>query len=94
VYFSVASGWEIIVKEGRGRLDLPEPARTLIPRLLSQNEFVVLPVHLTHALKLIDLPGFHRDPFDRILVAQALEEGLSLVTADEQIRRYPVRTLW
>src|SRR5207237_566770 len=45
VYFSVASGWEIIVKEGRGRLDLPEPARTLIPRLLSQNEFVDLPVH-------------------------------------------------
>ncbi len=94
MFFSVASGWEIVTKEATGRLRLAEPARQLIPEQLEANGFLVLPLLLEHALRAGGLPGHHRDPFDRLLVAQAMVEGLSLVTADDQVRRYPVRTIW
>jgi PIN domain nuclease of toxin-antitoxin system len=65
-----------------------------VPRQLHANGFQALPIRLEHALRVHRLPDYHRDPFDRLLIAQALEGGLTLVTADAQMARYPVRTLW
>ncbi len=75
-------------------MPLPEPPGVLIPRMLERHNFQVLPVSLQHTLKVYDLPDFHKDPFDRLLIAQALVEGLMLVTSDELIKRYELETLW
>ncbi|MGH2572459.1 MAG: type II toxin-antitoxin system VapC family toxin [Actinomycetota bacterium] len=94
VSFSAVSAWEIVVKAGLGRLGLPESAERFVPEHLEANGFSVLPLHLRHALRVARLPEIHRDPFDRLLVAQALAERLALVSGDEQIRRYRVRLVW
>lgn len=94
VIVSAAVGWEIAVKWALGRLDLPGPPGEVVPDQLERNAFEVLPVHLRHVLSLPELPDLHADPFDRILVAQALVDDLTLVTADETVRSYPVPVLW
>ncbi len=94
VYFSVASGWEIVVKAGLRRVELPDDPERFIPEQVSANAFQVLPVHLRHALKMYTLPDLHRDPFDRMLVAQAVSEELVLLSGDPQIARYPVEVVW
>ena len=85
--FSVASGWEISIKSGLGRLDVPEDLEQF-------NAFQVLPIHLSHALRTRVLPDLHRDPFDRILVSQAILEEIPLLSADPQISQYPVEVVW
>lgn len=94
VYFSVASGWEIVVKAGLRRVLLPDDPDRFISEQLSVNAFQVLPVHLRHALRIYTLPDLHRDPFDRMLVAQAVSEELVLLSGDPQIARYPVEVVW
>lgn len=94
VWFSVASGWEIAIKAGLRRVSFAEDPEQLIPEQLSANGFQVLPVQLRHALKVSALPSVHRDPFDRLLVAQALVEGLTIVSGDVRIGEYPVDVLW
>ncbi|MFL5798913.1 MAG: type II toxin-antitoxin system VapC family toxin [Actinomycetota bacterium] len=94
VYLSVASAWEIVVKEASGKLTLPSRPEVLIPEQIAENGFVPLPVQLAHVLGAGTLPEIHRDPFDRLLVAQAIAEGLKLVSADENIRRYAIRVIW
>jgi len=94
VYVSSASVWEIVIKVGAGRLELGGPPATVIPDQLELNGFTPLAVELSHVLEAVGLPPVHRDPFDRLLVAQAIREQLVLVTADEHVRSYPVRTLW
>jgi PIN domain nuclease of toxin-antitoxin system len=90
VLFSVASAWEIAIKAERGRLSLPVPAERYLPDLISRFDFEVLDVRLAHALRAGALPVHHRDPFDRLLVAQAQIEDLPVVTADPAIGRYDV----
>jgi len=85
VYLSAASVWEIVIKQGLGRLRAPEPASVAARRL----DFQPLPITFEHAEATASLPPVHRDPFDRILVAQARIEGLTLVTHDPSIRSYP-----
>lgn len=92
--FSVVSGWEISIKAGLGKLKLPDPPESFIPRQVSQNGMEVLPIYLRHALRVYELPDHHQDPFDRLLVAQALAEGFTIVTADPVITRYPVEVVW
>jgi PIN domain nuclease of toxin-antitoxin system len=92
--FSVASGWEISIKSGLGRLDVPEDLEQFIADQLSRNAFQVLPIHLSHALRTRVLPDLHRDPFDRILVSQAILEEIPLLSADPQISQYPVEVVW
>lgn len=92
--FSVASGWEISIKSGLGRLDVPEDLEQFIADQLSRNAFQVLPIHLSHALHTRVLPDLHRDPFDRILVSQAILEEIPLLSADPQISQYPVEVVW
>lgn len=90
VRFSAISGLEIGIKYALGKLDLPEPPATLIPPRLRADSIQVLPVRLEHTLRSTALPLHHRDPFDRVLVAQAQLEGLTLLTADNWIQSYDV----
>jgi PIN domain nuclease of toxin-antitoxin system len=90
--FSAASLWEITIKRRLGREDFRVDPRALRQRLLD-NGYVELPITSEHAVSIDALPPLHKDPFDRILLAQALTEGVTLLTADEQLARYsgPVR---
>jgi PIN domain nuclease of toxin-antitoxin system len=90
---SVASLWEIMIKCGVGGLRIANPARTL-PDWVAALGARVLVVEAAHAYNLHTLPPIHRDPFDRMLVAQAITENLPLVTADQFIQQYPVRCVW
>lgn len=94
VLVSVASAWEIAIKAERGRLSLPLAAERYIPDLLRRFGMEVLPVELAHALRAGALPAHHRDPFARLLVAQAQIEDLPLVTADPAIGQYDIDVLW
>jgi PIN domain nuclease of toxin-antitoxin system len=90
---SVASLWEIMIKCGNGGLRIKQPAKSL-PDWISEIGARVLPVEAAHAYAMYGLPAIHRDPFDRMLVAQAVAEDLPLVTSDAMVRQYPVRTVW
>ena len=91
---SVASCWEIAIKDGLGKLDLGEPSRSFLQREIARNNFEVLPIRLDHATMVEGLAAHHRDPFDRLLIAQTMIEGLSLVSADAVFDRYGVSRLW
>jgi PIN domain nuclease of toxin-antitoxin system len=93
VYLSVVSLWEILVKYQLGKLSLPSPADQYVQRRLDQHGIVSLPLEAAAASRLLELQAHHRDPFDRMLVCQALHHGLTIVTSDEQIAKYPVRVL-
>ena len=94
LFFSAASGWEISIKAGLGRLEVPEDLQRFISDQLSRNAFQSLPIYLSHALHTCGLPDHHRDPFDRILVSQAILEQMPMLSADPQISRYPVEVAW
>ncbi len=94
VFLSAASAWELAVKASLRRVEIAQPLERFVPDQLERNGFQALPVLLRHALGLPALPPLHRDPFDRMLVAQALAEELTLVSADREIRRYPVPVAW
>ena len=90
---SVASYWEIVIKTRKGLLPIPDPVGWWV-RAGALFSGRVLPIRASHITALAALPDLHRDPFDRVLIAQCLAEGLELVTSDRQIAAYPVRTLW
>ena len=91
---SAASGWEIAIKVGLGRMDLPRPIGSFLSEQLRENQIDVLAIQMSHALRVQELPPLHRDPFDRMLVAQAQLERLPILTADASIARYDVEVLW
>ena len=93
LHLSAASAWEIAIKYGLGKLSLQGRPADLIPELMSQTAVAALPVLHSHALRVADLPMHHRDPFDRLLVAQAQLEGLPILTADPQLEPYDVEIL-
>ena len=90
---SAASAWEMAIKYALGKLRLPEAPGTIIPRLMTRTGITPLPIHHRHALHAASLPPRHRDPFDRLLVAQAQLEGLPILTADRSFGLYDVETL-
>lgn len=92
LFFSAASLWEVSIKRGLGRKDFKADPR-LLRRGLLDNGYGELPIHSDHVVVLDSLPGIHKDPFDRILVAQAVVEGFALLTTDAQLAKYagPVR---
>lgn len=94
VWLSAASAWEITVKFGLGKLPLPEDPDRFVPAMRRRSGIDILPIGEAEACQVHKLPPLHRDPFDRILVAQANCHGLVIVTDDAWIGRYPVRTLW
>ncbi len=94
MYLSAASSWEISVKFGLGKLQLPEPPAKYIPAWMLQWGIRGLDISHIHALALSDLPMHHHDPFDRMLIVQARMEEMMLLTADRIFQKYAVRTLW
>ncbi len=91
---SAASAFEIAVKAARGRLELPEPPATYLTTRIATFGLVRLPITVEHAVGAGLLPPIHGDPWDRLLVAQARLEAIPILTADEQVRRYDVETIW
>jgi PIN domain nuclease of toxin-antitoxin system len=94
IYFSAASSWELSIEVALGRLELPAPPRSVIPKILREQSIRSLDVTHAHALAVAELPPHHRDPFDRMLVAQARLEKLAIVTGDPMIARYGVKVVW
>ncbi len=91
---SVATCWEIAIKAGLRKLDLGEPCRTFLSRELNRNHFELLPIRLEHVAAVEELPTLHGDPFDRLLIAQALAEGYAIVGVDKLFDRYGTSRLW
>jgi PIN domain nuclease of toxin-antitoxin system len=94
VYLSAASSWEIAIKAALGKLVLPEPPEQYVPRRMAAQGLRALPIEHAHALRVYALPQHHRDPFDRLLVAQAQLESLTLMTSDRAMAAYDVPILW
>ncbi|WP_309083223.1 type II toxin-antitoxin system VapC family toxin [Chelativorans sp.] len=88
LFFSPASLWEIVVKTSLGRPDFQVDA-SVLRRALIDSDYVELPITSAHALAVGTLPPIHKDPFDRILIAQAMIEGITLLTADSRLVQYP-----
>ena len=94
LYLSAASGWEIAIKARLGRLKISGKPELFISNQMIVNAIQGLPIQMSHALHVYNLPAHHRDPFDRMLIAQAQMEGLSILTEDPQISQYQVRVIW
>lgn len=94
LWMSVASIWEILIKSQIGKIPVPLPAGPYIIRQLVENKIEALPITLDHVLQIEKLPMHHRDPFDRVLIAQSIEEGWPIITADTAFRNYPVQVIW
>ena len=94
LFLSDASVWEIALKWQAGKLTLPEPPRRWVEAQARQWALRGVPISRAHLYRVTELPDHHRDPFDRILVAQAIEHHLTIVTPDPCIRQYPVAVLW
>jgi PIN domain nuclease of toxin-antitoxin system len=94
IFLSAASVWEIAIKAAKGRLVLPESPSLYIPDRMSLYRIQPLPVQVSHALHVYDLPPYHADPFDRLLIAQSQLESLPIITADGDFQQYDVEILW
>lgn len=94
VFFSAASSWEIALKTSLGQLTLPDVPERYVPSRLAAAGMGGLTIEHVHALRAASLPTLHRDPLDRIIVAQSQIEGLPVLTADEKIAAYDVDALW
>lgn len=92
--FSMASLWEIAIKVSLKKLTLPLPFRSFVEEHLTANEIELLPLQPAHLEQLIELPFYHRDPFDRLIVAQTLAEGLELVSGDMAFDLYGLKRYW
>ena len=94
LYFSAASSWEICIKAALGKLPLPESPTLYIPSRMAALKILPLDIKHHHTFGVYSLPLHHRDPFDRILIAQAQAENLHLMSTDEQFKRYEIDLLW
>lgn len=94
LYLSVASAWEIAAKHRGGHLALPQDPPEYVPSRRALNGVLSLRFREEDALQLTRLPSIHKDPFDRMLICQAISRGLTIVTPDPHIRQYPVKTIW
>ena len=92
--FSAVSALEIAVKYARRRLPIPEPPETWVTRRVALQGLRLLAVEMSHALRVVDLPLHHNDPFDRLLIAQSQLENLPILTSDPNIARYDVEVIW
>jgi PIN domain nuclease of toxin-antitoxin system len=94
IFFSVVSAWEIVIKYNLNKLRLPLHPYEYIPKRLEMSYMDVLPVQLEHSLYVGKLPDYHKDPFDRLLVAQALMERLTIISNDHQMQLYDVEVVF
>ena len=94
IYFSVVSAWEIVIKHNLKKIKLPMPPYDYIPKRLEISYMDLLKIQLEHTLQVEKLPDNHKDPFDRLLIAQAVTEGLSIISSDKQFQNYEVDIFW
>jgi PIN domain nuclease of toxin-antitoxin system len=94
VYVSPASIWEIAIKISLGKYAIPMPFAAFWTKELHTNDFSLLPITIPHAARVADLPFHHRDPFDRLLIAQALEDDIPIVSNDNAFDHYGVKRIW
>ena len=94
LYWSAASSWEVSIKYALGRMPLPEAPERFLPAEIGKNRLESLPIIDAHAFQAGQLPHHHRDPFDRMLVAQAQVESLALLSNDQQLNHYNVEIRW
>jgi PIN domain nuclease of toxin-antitoxin system len=94
ILLSAASAWEIAIKAAKGRLVLPEEPALYVLSRMSLHRIQPLPVQISHALRVYELPPHHADPFDRLLVAQCQMESLPLITKDEELKQYDLDVIW
>ena len=93
-FVSMASCWEMAIKKSLGKLEIPEPISGFVSEQVAANRFSILPIDLRHVSHLSRLAFHHRDPFDRLLAAQASEEDMSIVSADPIFQRYGIERIW
>lgn len=94
LYLSAATSWELGIKMRLGKLRLPSPPAQCIPRFMAKQGLLPLPVSHLHAATVYDLPAHHRDPFDRLIIAQAIAEQMTVLTSDRIFGKYPVEVVW
>lgn len=94
VNISPASYWEIAIKVSLGKYTLSEPYREFMERQLRENRFRILAIEPKHTAILTELPFYHRDPFDRLIIAQAIQEGIPAVSSDSEFDSYPITRIW
>ena len=94
IYFSAATAWEVSIKASLGKLKLPSAPARCISSFTERQRLRALPVTTLHAFKVYELPHHHRDPFDRLLIAQAIVEDMTILTADKDFRKYSVDIVW
>lgn len=93
-FLSLASCWELAIKSSIGKLRLTKPVERFIPEELTANDFQLLSIDFRHIAKVETLPFHHRDPFDRLLIAQVLTEKMTIISADAMLSEYGVKRLW
>jgi PIN domain nuclease of toxin-antitoxin system len=93
-YFSLASCWELAIKASLSRIGFDRPLAQFLSEELPANAISLLPIEFRHVMRVAQLPFHHRDPFDRLLIAQALEESLAIVSADDGFEAYGVQRIW
>lgn len=94
LYLSAASSWEIAIKTKLGKFQLAEPPGRYVPTRLADQGISSLSVTQLHSLKVYDLPLHHQDPFDRMIIAQAITEEMTILTSDRAFAKYPVDVIW
>ena len=94
LFLSVASLWEIAIKMSIGKLKLLRSFEQIVPAQLEENFINILPIELNHLSQIIELPFHHRDPFDRLIIAQSMTEGLPVISRDASFQMYPVEVIW
>ncbi|HEY3973513.1 MAG TPA: type II toxin-antitoxin system VapC family toxin [Candidatus Sulfotelmatobacter sp.] len=94
IYLSVACIWEVSIKARLGKYKLPEEPAVYVPKRLAVQGIRALPITQAHALKVYDFALHHNDPFDRLIIAQAIVEEMTILTADRAFAKYPVDVLW
>jgi PIN domain nuclease of toxin-antitoxin system len=94
ILLSIASLWEIAIKQNLGKLSFNQPFEIFITQQLNLNDFSLLDINISHVTVVATLPLHHRDPFDRILIAQSVVENIPLLSADKIFDAYPIRRVW
>jgi PIN domain nuclease of toxin-antitoxin system len=91
---SAATIWEIQIKKQLDKIKLDIPLKKMIEEQQKSNQLIILPINETHVLTLDDLPNLHKDPFDRIIIAQAKVEKITIISNDTIMKKYPVKVVW
>lgn len=94
IYLSVVSVWEIAIKKQLGKLPIRSDLATIIIEQQAENGFQILPIELAHTLKITELPLHHKDPFDRLLIAQSVVENIPILGKDAVFQKYDVEVIW